>query len=263
MQTIRDAAHQYQKSQTNSATKPGEFARSKGSHPRPQTEPACTYCEDRRYVSFDVPVHDPRFGRVTPCPKCNQVGVTLQSGLQPPERKITLGMLTADKKRDPDTTRMKAAAQAFIERPVGFLSFHGGYGNGKTVALMAIVNACLSQGIEARYLTAHELMAYLYDAFDKNVMETDEGRIRRLAATPVLVIDELDKARETPYAADMQFHLIDTRYRAKDTLGTVFAWNGGLDALPWPAVVSRLREFPVIENRDDDARPALGEGKTR
>lgn len=260
MQTIQDAL-KHQKSQTERATVPGEYLRSKGSHPRLQSEPQCGGCQDRGLISYDVPVHDYRFGRLFPCPKCNQVGVTVQSGLQPQERNITLSKLAADKDNDPDTLRMKTAAQAFIERPVGFLSLHGGYGNGKTVALMAIVNAMLEKGIEARYLTAHELMAYLYDAFDRNIMETDEGRVRRLSQIPVLVIDEFDKARDTPYAADMQFHLIDTRYRAKETLGTVFAWNGGLDALPWPAVVSRLREFPVIENRDDDARPAIGERK--
>jgi DNA replication protein DnaC len=198
-----------------------------------------------KFVRFDVSVGDPRFGQVHPCPKCNQVGVAL----------VTKGR--------PDATRMHAAAQAFIDHPAGFLSVYGGYGNGKTIALQAVVNACLAKGIEARYVTAHTLMDWLYEAFDKAVMDTDRGRIAKLAALPVLVIDEFEKARDTAYAADMQQHLIDERYRNKKTLGTVFAWNGDFGAIPWGAVVSRMREFPCIENKDSDMRPAIGEAKAQ
>ncbi len=153
---------------------------------------------------------------------------------------------------------MKEAAEKFISNPRGFLSFFGGYGTGKTIALQAIVNECNERGIEAIYLTAHELMDYLYEAFDPKVMETDRGRVNRLASVPVLVIDELDKARDTPYAADMQFHLFDTRYRRAHELGTVLAWNGDLNTLPWPAVVSRISEFRHIQVSDSDMRPVIG-----
>jgi len=213
------------------------------------------------YIRYDLPITDPRFGRIIPCQKCNQRAVTINSGLQEHERNITIANLITIGRED--AQRMKAATMAFISNPFGFLSFYGSYGNGKTIALMAIVNACLDQGIEARYLTAHQLMDYLYDAFDKKVMETDRGRIERLAKIPVLVIDEFDKARDTPYAADMQQHLIDERYRNKSTLGTVFAWNGDFSTIPWGAVVSRMREFPAIENRDSDMRPAIGKAKTK
>lgn len=214
-----------------------------------------------KFLRYDVPVSDYRFGKISPCPKCNQETVTVNSGLQSHERSITIANLISAG-RD-DAQKMKSAAVAFIEKPTGFLSFYGSYGNGKTIALMAIVNACISKGIDARYLTAHQLMDYLYDAFDKKVMETDRGRIERLAKIPVLAIDEFDKARDTPYASDMQQHLIDERYRNKSTLGTVFSWNGDFSTIPWGAVVSRMREFPAIENRDSDMRPAIGKAKTK
>lgn len=220
---------------------------------------ACDYCQDVHFVRFDVPVGDPRFGKISPCSKCNQAAITYNSGLQPHERKITLSSLESTDR--PDALKMKSAAAKFINSPVGFLSFFGGYGNGKTVALMAIVNECIARGIEARYLTAHQLMDWLYEAFDEKVMETDRGRIIKLARLPVLVIDEFDKARETAYAADMQQHLIDERYRNAHELGTVFAWNGDAGTIPWGAVASRMREFPMIENRDADMRPAIGKAK--
>lgn len=158
---------------------------------------------------------------------------------------------------------MKRAGLKFLADPVGFLSVYGPCGNAKTILLQAIVNECLRKGIEARYLTAHELMDYLKEAFDPHIMETDRGRIARLAAVQVLCIDEMDKAAPTPYASEMQQHLINDRYRNADVLGTVFAWNGDINTLPWPAVVSRIREYPYIDNQDPDLRPAIGAAKAR
>jgi DNA replication protein DnaC len=154
---------------------------------------------------------------------------------------------------------MKSVGERFIESPNGFLSVFGPCGNAKTLLLQAIVNACISRGIEARYMTAHELLDHLREAFDPKVQETDIGRIHRLAKVQVLCIDELDKAKNTEWAADMQNHLINERYRNARVLGTVFAWNGDLSTLPWPAVVSRMSEFPCIHNEDKDMRPSIGE----
>ena len=201
----------------------------------------------------------PRFGRISPCPKCNQKAIDAVCGLKTHERVVTLDKLIVSNR--PGAQAMKRAGMAFIANPVGFLSVFGPCGNAKTILLQAIVNGCLKRGIEAQYLTAHEMMDYLKEAFDPKVMETDIGRIRRLASIPVLCIDEMDKAKNTEYAADMQQHLINERYRNAGILGTVFAWNGDLDTLPWPAVVSRISEYPHILNNDDDLRPAIGAAK--
>ncbi len=207
----------------------------------------------------DLPVGHPQFGKISPCPKCNQKAIDAVCGLKTSERGVNLdGLITAGR---PGAQAMKRAGLKFIADPRGFLSVYGPCGNAKTVLLQSIVNACLARGVEAQYLTAHELMDYLKEAFDPRVMETDIGRIRRLAAIPVLCIDEMDKASPTPYASDMQQHLINERYRNADVLGTVFAWNGTIDTLPWPAVVSRIREFTHIENNDPDLRPAIGDAK--
>jgi len=74
----------------------------------------------------------------------------------------------------------------------------------------------------------------------------------------VLAIDEVDKARVTDYAREVQTHLFDARYRNHAALGTVVAWNGDFDAIDLPWVQSRLSEFPVVTNFDKDMRPLLG-----
>ena len=171
-------------------------------------------------------------------------------------------LLTAER---PGAARMKYVSERFIKKPVGLAAFFGGYGNGKTLALQAIVNGCLARGVEARYLTGKELVMYLREAFDPLVKETDVARINQLARVPVLCIDELADAGNTPYAREMQQHLINARYRYASTLGTVFAWNVTWADIPWPGVVSRIREFDynVVEVKDADLRPALGAARAK
>lgn len=152
---------------------------------------------------------------------------------------------------------MVKAARAFIANPKGFLSIHGNWGNGKTTALMAITNELLKKGVEARYMTAAELLAFLRETFGGTTQENDYDRMRSLSRLPVLLIDEMDKLRDTPYSRELQQELINIRYRDAREFGTVFAWNGKIDSIPWPAVVSRMKEYTVIENTDTDMRPLL------
>lgn len=229
--------------------------------PRPATEPRyhCEYCQDKTAIRYEVEIGHPYFGRSFPCPKCQHLAIDAACGLRTDERKITLARLVT--KGRPGAEEMANEARKFISRPIGFLSLFGTNGNGKSIVLQAIVNACLERGIQAQYITAKILMDYLREAFDPKVMETDIQRIRRLASVPVLCIDEFADARDTPYVAEMQRHLINERYRDAKLIGTVFAWNTTLDDLPWPSVVSRLQEFPMVENRDPDLRPRIGAKK--
>jgi len=197
------------------------------------------------------------FGRIFPCQACNQDNVIRASGLNPAERDISLDAL--DQRNRPGTVRMVAAAKRFLKAKTGMLSIYGNYGNGKSTALKAIVNECTRAGVEARYMTMFEVMAYAKEAFDsKQAGDSDAGRITRLAQTMVLCIDELDKARMTEYAQEIQTHLFDARYRNSDTLGTVVAWNGNAQTIPLPWVMSRLSEFEMVENADADIRPLIG-----
>lgn len=141
----------------------------------------------------------------------------------------------------------------------GFLTIHGDYGNGKSTLLKAIVNDCIAQNVDALYITMTQVMVYAREAFESQQRgDTDYGRIEELAARRVLVIDEMDKARVTDYAREVQTHLFDVRYRQSHLLGTVVAWNGSFGQIDLPWVRSRLSEFPVVENKDADLRPVIG-----
>jgi DNA replication protein DnaC len=203
-----------------------------------------------------VDLDHPAFGRLVPCPVCN-AGERL-AGLNPMEREIKLSDLETEGR--PGAAAMVRAARAWIAQGrTGFLTFHGGYGNGKSTVLRAIVNDCIEQRVDVRYITMTEVMIYVKEAFDSEQRgDSDYGRIARLASTPVLVIDELEKARITDYAREVQTHLFDTRYRNSHLFGTVVAWNGPFTALDLPWVQSRLSQFQVVFNTDSDMRPLLG-----
>lgn len=174
------------------------------------------------------------------------------------ERNVRFADLVVDGR--PGASAMLDAAQAFIRGGrVGFLTIHGGYGNGKSTLLKAIVNDCIEQCVDVRYVTMTEVMVYAREAFDSEQRgDTDYGRIARIASIPVLIVDEVEKARVTDYAREVQTHLFDVRYRRSHELGTIVAWNGDFEALDLPWVRSRLSQFPVVFNNDRDMRPLLG-----
>lgn len=217
----------------------------------------CPECHGQRWFSYsNLEIGHPFYGRLFPCPACNMQAMDSACGLKDHERLVTLHQIAAANR--PGTMRMKAAAQKFIDAPYGFLSIHGNYGNGKTTALMAIVNAVIEKGIEARYLTAADLLAYMRETFNTESKVSDYDRLHELAKIPVLCIDEMDKLRDTQYSREIQQELINLRYRDARILGTVLAWNGGLNDLPFPAIVSRAQEFTIVFNTDTDLRPLLG-----
>lgn len=227
--------------------------------PSASQQPKCPECGGARWWRYDVPLDHPMFGKLFPCATCNKDAVAGSTGLNPVEREIRFADIVTDDR--PGAAKMLKAARQFItDGCTGFLTVHGGYGNAKTTLLKAIVNECVSKGLSARYITMTEVMAYAREAFESHKQgDTDYGRITDLAKVHVLVIDEVDKARFTEYAREVQVHLFDARYRNSHAVGTVVAWNGDFHSIDLPSVLSRLSQFVVVENNDKDMRPLLGD----
>lgn len=201
------------------------------------------------------------FGKIHPCPMCNPLEKSQSVGLNAKESKIKLDDIVTQGR--PGTQRMVAAARKFIEdNRIGFLTVHGTYGNAKTTLLQAVVNDCVKRNIPARYITMTEVMAYAREAFESNrTGDTDFGRIQELAKIRVIAIDEIEKARLSDYSFEVQTHLFNYRYRLSHELGTILAWNGAFNDIDMPSVLSRLSQFPVVENNDSDMRPLLRSDK--
>ena len=210
-----------------------------------------------RFVRYDVPFGHHLFGRLNPCPKCNQDGINQRAGLYPNERGLKLADIeTAGR---PGAAAMVAAGHKLLADKSGMLAVHGGYGNGKSTFMKAMTSEFIRIGIEARYTTLAALMQYAREAFDSlKAGDSDTGRIAEWARLPVVMVDECDKVRTTEYAREIQTLFFDERYRRANELVTVAAWNGNVDAIGLPWVVSRFQENRVIANLDADMRPLLG-----
>ena len=224
----------------------------------------CPICKGIGYISYDLPVGHPEFGRAYPC-RC-RTGEGAQemaklSGLTEKERKLRLSMFTTGGR--PGTAAMLKACRSFVEDPVGILTLWGGVGNGKTMCLQAVVNELIERGVMSVYITAFDLFSHIRDAFNAQREITSESaynRLLRFEKVRVLAIDELDKVRPTDWMLEQLTNLVDKRHRRglDRTNGTLIAMNTD-PALQDDWIASRLMDGrnQMVHNTDADLRPVL------
>lgn len=168
---------------------------------------------------------------------------------------ITLDTLMAMPHQD----QAIAAVESFRARPVGWLTFGGAYGVGKTALIYAALNELAARGRHGRYTTAPELIDRL-----RNLVRAggDVDRyLDRWCEAPLIAVDELDKYDPTEFADKTIFRLFNARYQRHATAGTLLAYNlDRADRLP-PFLRSRIDDgrFQHIPLVGADVRPALGE----
>lgn len=152
-----------------------------------------------------------------------------------------------------DTNALRAAQEA-AARNWGLVCFYGAYGTAKSGLLTAIVNDALNRKTHARYEVAPAMLRHLRAAYENDTFDVE---FERLCAVRVLAIDELWRYKETEWAAERMFELLDYRYRFWDRLLTVCATN----MHPNPAqdsIWSRFsdsRRAQIVEVRGEDVRP--------
>jgi DNA replication protein DnaC len=209
-------------------------------------------------------VGHPDFGDPIPC-VCTQAKVVrslpARCGLTSDEQARRLADF--DTEGRPGTALMVQACREFLEHPVGMLTLWGEPGNGKTLALQALVNELVAAGKPAVYLTAFRLLSYVRQAFSEQKTDGPRDAYRRLmnfADVRVLAIDEFEKVNPTLWVREQLTELIDTRYRLgmDGRAGTVIAMNSD-PRLQEHWIASRLLHGRnrVVHNTDTDLRPAL------
>jgi DNA replication protein DnaC len=224
----------------------------------------CSVCRGIGWLRVDAQPGEPGFGRMVPC-KCNQavrevrrVKLRRITGMTDQELAVRLDDLI---ERAEDTAAMKAAAGRMIEAPWGILTLWGGAGNGKTLALQAVVNELRARrGMDVAYLRFTDLIDWLRDGFSD---DSERARYEFIRSVPVLALDEVDKARMTEYADEFRFKFLDDRYRLalSGEAVTILAMNCNPRELPY-YVFSRLNDgrFEIVHNADSDFRPVMERG---
>jgi len=226
----------------------------------------CPQCNGLGVLRANVPVGHDGFGKLEPCP-CQSEGIERRrferlvriSGLLPGELALRFGDVVA--RGEGDTAEMLKLARAFVAEPWGLVVFWGGYGNGKTLILQAIVNEFRHQrGIWGTYVRLKDLIDHVRAGNAPDAQGDARERYEELKACPVLAIDECDGVRMTDYAKELWHAFLDDRYRLalERKAHTVLAMNCDPATLPGD-IWDRLRDgrFVIHHNRDASLRPAM------
>jgi DNA replication protein DnaC len=235
-------------------------------------EPECEICGDLGWISADVPVGDPRFGKLVPCPhRQNQTNQTATQKLWHelgPLRHMTLDSfepeghgVTIEQKH---SLRMTVeGVRRFIVEPRGWLLIQGSYGCGKTHLAAAIANGCLSKGIPVLFVNVPDLLDYLRGAYNPNAEETYDERFNEVRDAAILILDDLGTQNATPWAEEKLYQIFNTRYVHK--YPTVITTNLDLDDLD-PRLRSRLNDLDLVRklriSAPDYRRSAIEQGQS-
>jgi DNA replication protein DnaC len=176
------------------------------------------------------------------------------SGLLPEEMSVCLNDIALVG----DTAKMTELAHKFVAEPWGFFTLWGGYGNGKTLILQAVVNEFRKRhGDIGIYVRMHDLLEYVRAGYASDAKDDARARYEQLKSLPVLAIDEFDAARMTDFAYEFRTAFLDDRYRLAITrrAHTLFAMNSDPATLPGD-IYDRLRDgrFEIFHNTDKSMR---------
>lgn len=215
---------------------------------QPSSSFTCPVCGGLGYISENVPIGHPHFGKVLPC-ACKLAEIQEQQI----RRLRRLGNLEAlermtfetfapegiglDPARRANLRKAYEACWSFAARPQGWLVLLGGYGCGKTHLAAAIANACIAQGTPALFVVVPDLLDYLRAAYSPTSEASYDERLEQVQNAPVLILDDLGTQSATEWAQEKLYQILNYRYNAR--LPTVITTNQSLDDID-PRLHSRM-----------------------
>lgn len=217
----------------------------------------CPHCGGAGYVRYDVPMGDPRFGRLEACVcRAADIAEGARTRLFELSRLDRLSHLTFEnfesrgnknaKFMTPqDVHSLEAAketAENFARSPQGWLLIEGGYGCGKTHLAAAIANFAVSMGTPTLFITVPDLLDTLRFAYS-DPETTFEARFEEVRGADLLVLDDFGTQNATGWAQEKLFQIINFRYINK--LPTVITTNLMLDEIE-SRIRSRLQDEEFV-----------------
>lgn len=132
--------------------------------------------------------------------------------------------------------------QEMASKATGLL-FWGGVGTGKTYLAACIANCLLDRGICVRMTNFSRILNRLTDfhAGDRNQFLDELNRAE------LLILDDLGMERNSEFAQEQIFNVIDSRYRSRRPL--IITTNLSLEDMKHPQTLSQARIFDRILER--------------
>jgi len=208
-------------------------------------------------VRYDVPVGDPRFGRLEACScRAADIAAGARERLFELSRLDQLSHLTFENFEERGNKNAKfmtpqdvhglqaakEAAENFAHSPQGWLLLEGGYGCGKTHLAAAIANFAVSMGTPTLFITVPDLLDSLRFAFS-DPETTFEARFEEVRSADLLVLDDFGTQNATGWAQEKLFQIMNYRYI--NDLPTVITTNLMLDEIE-SRIRSRLQDEEFV-----------------
>lgn len=143
---------------------------------------------------------------------------------------------------------------AFKEADIGLLLF-GSVGTGKSFFAGCIANALLDQGIPVLMTNFPKVLNALGPLYS----DERNAYINSLNAYDLLIIDDLGAERETDYALEQIYSIIDARYRSRKPL--IITTNLSLQEMKGYATGSDLRYARIYDRVLEMCQPIAFTGK--
>jgi len=184
--------------------------------------PDCPVCGGVGYVRYDVPVGDPRFGKLAPCPSLPPES-SIFDGHGLTAREIASSTWDEIVMRE-NVSEAVQAIRELLEYGNGMGYLYGGAGLAKTKLLQI---ACAEWARSGRgvfhFTTQKDILDQMRMAFDddqpqRKIVETQE----KFISFPLLAIDELTTERSTEFKIEQFFHVVNKRHEAGTERGQGF-----------------------------------------
>jgi DNA replication protein DnaC len=230
--------------------------------PRPTIgDPNCPFCHGLGYVSADVPVGHPRFGKAVPCScRTDEIQAAQAEHLR---RLSSLGALNTkrfdnflpeghseDRQQQASLRQAYERCVAFAEHPQGWRLLHGGFGTGKTHLAAAIANDCLERGESVIFVNTPDLLDHLRSTFSPTSDVGYDELFEQVRTVGLLVLDDLGAESPTAWAQEKLYQILNFRYNEK--LPTVITSNQDLNRIE-PRIRSRLVDLDLVRKIVIDA----------
>lgn len=210
----------------------------------------CPICGGMGFVTYNLPVDHPNFGKAFPCVCQHDVIAARQA-----RRLNTLSNLPAvadktfetfilerpylDESQLSDLRTAYTLAWNYAHEPHGWLLFQGNYGTGKTHLAAGIANHAVKLGRPVLFLTVPDLLDHLRSTFSPTSEVEYDELFDQIRAAPLLILDDFGAESTTPWAHEKLYQLIDHRYLHK--LPTVFTTNCNMNDID-PRIRSRVED---------------------
>ena len=188
-------------------------------------------------VREDVPIQDPKFGKLYPCPRCGgeqrQKWLRQFSRLDGELAQVTIKdwITRPGLEGVPDIMRRAVADRTWV-------TLSGPPGTGKSMWLAMLTNGAIAKGNTAVYTTLADLLADLRATFREGSDVVYSRLYADVTECDVLCLDEIEKVHLTGWAEEQIFRLVEHRFRARGRVMTALATQRDL----------RYAEVPILRD---------------